>query len=133
MSVVVRHVTQKYDHLTITAYAIIVAIFCTLLASGIEIANMPGIMILNPYLIAALLYIGFVCTALAHVLWNKSLSMIEAGDCALFYPLQPMVSALLGCLFLGEKISTSFLAGAVLILGGIFFSVLAGKKVINAA
>lgn len=132
MSVVVRRVTQKYDPLTITTYGIITAMFCTLPASAIEIANTPSIKIWNPYIIIALLYMGLVCTALAHMLWNKSLSMIEAGDCALFYPLQPMVSALLGCLFLGEKLSFSFLSGAVLILGGVLFSVAAGKKVIKA-
>ncbi|NLK36177.1 MAG: DMT family transporter, partial [Gracilibacteraceae bacterium] len=75
-------------------------------------------------------YMGLVCTGLAHVLWNKSLSMLEAGTCSLFYPIQPMVAVLLGWLFLGESINLSFVFGAVLIIGGVVFSLLDINKVL---
>jgi len=71
---------------------------------------------------------GIVCTALGHVLWNKSLSMIEAGKCSLFYPLQPMVAALIGWTFLKEEINSTFIIGAVLIIFGVLFSVFARKQ-----
>lgn len=53
---------------------------------------------------------------------------MEAGICSLFYPVQPMVSVLLGALFLGEKMNASFFVGAVLIIGGVLVSVVAEQK-----
>ena len=66
---------------------------------------------------------AYACTAISHVLWNKSLSLIEASSCSLFYPLQPMISALLGSLLLGEIINLRFISGALLIIFGIIYSV----------
>lgn len=128
MTVIVRKITQKYNPIQITTYAIIIAAICSLPASIYELIVIPNIELLNPTVIISLLYIGLVCTALSHVLWNKSLSMIEAGSCSLFYPLQPMVSVLLGWLLLGEEITIRFALGAILIIGGILFSVVGNNN-----
>lgn len=119
--VMVRKVTQKYDALQVTAYAIIVAAFCTLPFSVWELSVTP--VELDVSAVLSIFYIGLICTGLSHLLWNKSLSMLEAGTCSLFYPLQPLTAALLGFLFLGESISLNFVLGAVLIIGGVIFSI----------
>ncbi|WP_261829181.1 DMT family transporter [Inconstantimicrobium mannanitabidum] len=129
VSVVVRRITQKYGALQVTTYSMFVATICTLPFSIRELIVTPNIQF-NVSVIISLLYMGIVCTALAYVLWNKSLSIIEASTCSLFYPLQPMVSALLGAMFLGENITINFLIGAVLIIGGMLISIL-GKKQVN--
>lgn len=126
-SVTVKRITKKYHPMVITTYAILVAFFCTIPFSAYELATTPGVQIFRPGVLAGLLYIGLVCTAMTNVLWNVSLSMIEAGSCALFYPLQPMVAALLGALFLGERMGLSFFIGAAFILGGVVFSVLSER------
>lgn len=128
MTVLVRRVTQKYDALVVTTYSILVALACTLPVLIYELLTTPHVQLFDPATISSILYMGLVCTALSHVLWNKSLSMIEAGSCSLFYPLQPMVAVSLGGLFSGEKMSITFLMGAVLIIGGVLFSVLAGRR-----
>jgi drug/metabolite transporter (DMT)-like permease len=128
MSVVSKRATEKYNALTVTTYSIIVAIFFTLPISIYELATIPGIKLLEPSVILSTLYLGLICTALAFVLWSKSLSMMEAGICSLFYPVQPMVSVLLGWLFLKEKMNSSFFVGAILIIAGVMFSILGGKK-----
>lgn len=125
MSVYVRKVTQKYDAIQITTYGIIVAAFCTLPLSAIELAN--TYVQFDWSIILWLLYMGLVCTALAHVLWNKSLSILEAGTCSSFYPLQPMVAVFLGWIFLGEKMNVNFIIGAVLIIAGVLFSLIEPK------
>lgn len=122
MSVLVRKVTAKYDPVVVTTYAIWTAMAASFPFCAYEWLTAPGGALLNGWLVAALLYIGLLCTALPHVLWNKSLSMIEAGRCALFYPLQPLTSAFLGWLCLDETISWSFAVGAALIIGGVLFS-----------
>jgi drug/metabolite transporter (DMT)-like permease len=120
--VMVRKITQKYDAFQVTAYAIITAAICTLPFSMWELCVMPAQF--DRSAILSILYIGLICTAMSHLLWNKSLSMIEAGTCSLFYPLQPLIAVLLGCVFLGESINLNFVIGAILIIGGVLFSIL---------
>lgn len=126
VSVIVKKVTQKYTAIQVTTYCMFVAAACTLPCSAYELVTTHNVQF-DFTAIVALLYMGLVCTALAYILWNKSLSMIEAGTCSLFYPVQPMVSVLLGCMFLGEKIDIKFIFGAILIIGGVLFSIL-GKN-----
>jgi drug/metabolite transporter (DMT)-like permease len=125
-SVMLRHVMQKYDPLTVTTYGMLVAMLCALPVAAFELSNAPQALqaLRDPGILSGLAYIGIICTAVAHTLWNKSLSMIEAGSCALFYPLQPMTATFLGFLFLDEKLTVSFATGSVLILAGILFSVI---------
>ncbi|MBP2637289.1 MAG: DMT(drug/metabolite transporter) superfamily permease [Firmicutes bacterium] len=127
VSVAVRKITQKYDALQITTYAIIIAAICTMPFSLWELSVSSDVQF-DGSVMLAILYIGLVCTALSHVLWNKSLSMIEAGTCSLFYPLQPMVAVLLGGIFLGESISANFVFGAILIICGVMFSIIGSKE-----
>ncbi|NLK35674.1 MAG: EamA family transporter [Gracilibacteraceae bacterium] len=126
-SVIIRQITQKYDSFQITVYGILIGAAFTLPVSVYEIEVASDIQF-DWKVILSLFYMGLVCTGLAHVLWNKSLSMLEAGTCSLFYPIQPMVAVLLGWLFLGESINLSFVFGAVLIIGGVVFSLLDANK-----
>ena len=77
--------------------------------------------------VVALLYMGIFCTGAAHLLWNESLSMVEAGICSAFYPVQPLVSVILGILFLHENITTSFVIGCVVIVIGVLVCILKKK------
>lgn len=126
VSVIIRKITQKYDSLQITTYGIIIAAICTMPFSLWELMVTPNVQF-DKSVILSMLYIGGVCTAVAHVLWNKSLSLMEAGACSLFYPLQPMVAVLLGWMFLGENISMNFILGGLLITSGVLFSILREK------
>jgi len=121
VSVFIRKVTQKYDSFQITTYGIIIAAICTLPLAIWELTVTANVQ-LDGSVVLAMLYIGLVCTALSHVLWNKSLSLIDAGTCSVFYPVQPMVAVFLGWLFLGENISLNFVFGALLIIGGVLLS-----------
>lgn len=127
VSVIVKKVTQKYDAIQVTTYCMIVAAGCTFPVSACELIFTHNLQF-SWSAAFSLLYMGIVCTALAYVFWNKSLSIIEAGTCSLFYPVQPMVSALLGWMFLGECISLNFIFGAILIIGGVLLSII-GKNV----
>jgi drug/metabolite transporter (DMT)-like permease len=54
--------------------------------------------------------------------------MLEASACSLFYPVQPLVSVILGVIVLGETIDARFIAGSALIVGGILFAVIRGAR-----
>ncbi len=127
-AIFVRRVTQHYDAITVTAYAIFVATLCALPAAGIELALVPHSGIFSLTNILCCLYLGIICTGLASILWNKSLSLVEASTCSLFYPIQPLVSVLLGVAILGEQMSLRFILGALLIIGGILYATLTEKS-----
>lgn len=62
------------------------------------------------------------------MLWNKSLSLMDAGICSSFYPLQPLTAACLGAVFFKEKITASFLLGALFIICGMAISLRSPKS-----
>ncbi|BCN29597.1 DMT family transporter [Anaeromicropila herbilytica] len=126
VSVFMRKVTQKYDSLQITLYGLIIAALCNLPISISEMITSNSIHI-DIESVIALLYMSIICTGVAYVLWNKSLSILEAGTCSAFYPVQPLVSILLGIVFLGETITTNIVIGAILIIAGVLLSLLKTK------
>lgn len=132
VSVIMRKVTQKYDSIQVTTYGMLIAVVGNAPFAAYELAVTPQVQFDGP-VIAALLYMGIACTALAHVLWNKSLSMLEAGNCSLFYPIQPMTAALLGWLFLGEQMNERFIIGSALIMVSVMFSILSDAWLERAA
>jgi len=119
-SIVMRMIAKKYSAIQITACYITIAFVFTMPMVFSEIKATPDIRF-DLAAVLALIYMGAVCSALTNFLWNKSLSMLEASTCSMFYPLMPMVSALLGRIFLNEQINANFIIGAVLIIGGISF------------
>ena len=121
VSVVIRKITQKYDPLQITTYGLLIAAACNLPFAVADTAMLRGISI-DFQIILSLLYMGIVCSGLAHYLWNKSLSRLPAGTCSLLYPVQPVTSVLLGVLFLHEIVTGKTVIGGLLIIFGIVFS-----------
>ena len=78
--------------------------------------------------VLAALFMGTIGTAAPHSLWNYCLSKMDASFCSMFYPMQPLVSSVLGVLILGERITVNFLVGGLIVCCGIVAAVLTGKK-----
>jgi drug/metabolite transporter (DMT)-like permease len=130
-SVSVRRITQTYDPMVVTTIAIFIATLCSLPATCIELVVIPHGDLFSLKNILCFLYLGIIATALPNLLWNKSLSFIEASTCSLFYPIQPLVSVLLGITILSEKIDYKFGIGALLVVGGILYALLSERNRIN--
>lgn len=124
ISVMVRRVTRKYDALTVTWLAMGIAMVCNLPAGTGQILASKGTFSPDVPCVLGLFYMGIFCTGISYILWNKSLSMLEAGTCSAFYPIQPLTSLLLGCVFMGETITPVYAAGAFLIIFGVLVSLL---------
>ena len=67
-----------------------------------------------------ILYLGFISSGLTYLLWNYALKRIEASKASVFLFLIPVVAILLGKILLAEKITFSIVAGAGLVLSGIY-------------
>lgn len=68
------------------------------------------------------LYVGLFPAVIAFFGWNRGVAAIGANRASLFSYLMPLFSAGLAYAFLGERIALFHLAGAALILSGIFIA-----------
>lgn len=125
-SIIIRKLAGCYDPMQVAMMAMIVALPFTGGWAAIELQSNPCTFTVSAVL--AVLFMGLVGTATAHSLWNYSLSKMDASFCSMFYPLQPLVAAVLGVIVLGERITANFVIGGAIICCGIVAAVLNGKK-----
>lgn len=124
-SIIIRRVSGRYDPMQIALIAILCALPFTGGWSFIELQSAPCSFTLESVL--AVLYIGVLGTAVTHSLWNYSLRVMDASFCSMFYPMQPLVSSILGVLFLHEAVTPGFVIGALMICCGIVAAVISAK------
>ncbi|MBQ1491473.1 MAG: EamA family transporter [Blautia sp.] len=127
VSVLTRRISKKYPPLQLTRDGVggAAVLYLPLAVAEITLGQTGQV---DLSCVLALLYLGSVCTGVAYFLWNHSLSVLEAGVCSAFYPVQPLVSSLLGVFLLGEHLDASFFLGAVLILSGVLLGLLLGGR-----
>ncbi len=122
----VRKISAHYDPIQLTLYAMAIALIFAIPAGVVNVILFPATISIKGIL--ALLYIALICTALSHVCWNRSLKILSATTCSLFYPIQPLTSAILAIVILGEVITKSFVIGSVIISVGIILAVISSKE-----
>ncbi len=114
-SVLVRQVTQQSDPLVFTLIAFVGGLLVAAPAAANEL-RIHALGEITPGVLAGIVYLGVVSTAVAAYLWNKAFAMLPAGVAALTFFAQPLVGAGLGIGLLGEPFTLQFAAGAALIL-----------------
>lgn len=124
-SIIIRRVSGRYDPIQIALIAILCALPLTGGWSLIELQSARCSFTLESVL--AVLYMGVLGTAVTHSLWNYSLRVMDASFCSMFYPMQPLVSSILGVLFLHEAVTPGFVIGALMICCGIVAAVISAK------
>lgn len=125
-SIIIRRISGRYDPMQIALIAICSALPLTGAWSLIELQSAACSFSVQSVL--AVLYMGIFGTAVTHSLWNYSLRVMDASFCSMFYPMQPLVSAILGVLFLHETVTPGFILGALMICGGIVAAVKSAPK-----
>lgn len=86
---------------------------------GLTAATVSAIPITLP-VIAAVLYLGVLSTAVAWYCWYKGIEYVDTGTVAVYFFAQPAVAAALGALFLDESLGPGFFAGGVIMAVGIY-------------
>jgi len=120
-SVLVRRASARLNTLMVSFWAVVGGLPFAIPAAGWELAQ-DVTLDWTPGVIAGVLYIGVISTALAMYLWNSAFRLVDAGAASLTFFAQPLVGTLLGVLFLGESLSLSFVLGGVLIALGLWLS-----------
>jgi len=120
-SVLIRKVTRAVDVLTTSMIAFVGGLVVSVPLSMAEISRV-GIGEITPAIIAGVLFLGIISTALAMFLWNTAFAELPAGVASLTFFAQPVVGTILGVIFLGDQITLMFIIGGVLIGTGILIS-----------
>lgn len=120
-SVLIRKVTREVDVLTTSMIAFVGGLVVSIPLSVFEM-NTAGTGEITVPIIAGILFLGVIATALAMFLWNTAFAVLPAGVASLTFFAQPVVGTMLGVFFLGDTITPMFIAGGVLIGLGIVIS-----------
>ncbi|MFA6507498.1 MAG: DMT family transporter [Treponemataceae bacterium] len=120
-SVLVRKISAKIDVLESSAIMLLGGV-PTSVAFGVAEISANGVGPIGPGIVAGVLFLGIVSTAIAMFLWNYSFAKLPAATASLTFFAQPVVGTLLGWAFLGDTITPLFLAGGALIGAGIFIA-----------
>ena len=120
-SVLIRKVTREVNVLTTSLIAFMGGLVLSVPLSGYELTR-DGLGLITPGVIAGVLFLGIISTALAMYLWNTAFAELPAGVASLTFFAQPVVGTILGVIFLGDKITPLFLVGGVMIGVGILIS-----------
>ncbi len=120
-SVLIRKVTREVNVLTTSLIAFMGGLVVSVPLSGYEITR-AGLGPITPGIIAGILFLGIISTALAMYLWNTAFAELPAGAASLTFFAQPVVGTILGVIFLGDQITPLFLVGGVMIGIGILIS-----------
>lgn len=121
-----RKLLTKYDATVFTAVTFLIGSIPFLPLMFAEFAKNPHwIELLDWRGYCGLFYGIFLSGIAGYGLLNYSLSVMNASDTVIFAYLDPIVGTVTGVFMLGEKITSLFIAGAVLIFAGI--SVAEGK------
>lgn len=123
-SVLIRKVTREVDVLTTSMVAFVGGLVVSVPLSMLEISNF-GVGQITPAILAGILFLGIISTALAMFLWNTAFAELPAGVASLTFFAQPVVGTILGVFFLGDQITPLFITGGILIGAGI---VIAAKE-----
>lgn len=128
MSVLLKRVPKNYSPIVVTAYSILVSI---ILLTPFVLGRLDELNVSKmsqPTIWGGVLYLGIISTALAFILWNRGLQLLNASSGGLFFFFQPLVGTFLGWLLLGERLGGTFWIGAFLIIGGVLIAIRGEKE-----
>ncbi|MGJ3239176.1 MAG: DMT family transporter [Anaerolineae bacterium] len=126
-SVLIRWVSQHYsgvDTLFITLIAFCGGLTLSVPASVLELTQQEIVWEqIGVGVIAGVLFIGVISTAVAFWLWNRTFALLDASTASVLFFVQPISGALLGWLFLGQALTLTVWIGGGLIVLGVLLSI----------
>ena len=125
-SVLMRRLTAKYPPVLVTTLSMTLSLLFNVPVGIASALTQP--VHFTAEAVIALIYLGVVGSGLGQVTWTGALSILPASTCSLFYPLQPMFSAILGALLLNESFKPTFFIGLALISLDVVLNTLETKR-----
>ncbi len=88
---------------------------------AMALARRPNLSLQLPEALAVI-YLGVFPTAIAMLMWYRALELVDASVLGPTQYIAPIGSTLLGWALLGEPVSASFVAGAIVIVAGVYLA-----------
>ncbi len=117
LAIINRRNVRKADSIAVAFYQNFFAAIC--LAVPIMILNIKPAPLSD---LPNLIFLGVICTALAHTLFIKALTSIRAQTAAVIAGLEPVYGIVLAFLLLNEIPDIRTLIGGIIIIGTTFFA-----------
>lgn len=112
------------DTLDITLVSFVGGFLLIIPASMFELSQTTiNLSDITPGVIAGILFLGVVSTAIAFWLWNRAFILLDASTVSLLFFVQPISGAFLGWFFLGQAMTPRIWAGGALIAIGLLLSI----------
>lgn len=118
-SILMKPVAKRIGAVRSTSYSFFIGALILLPVVYLEMSQLWPVTF-SPRALAATIYLGVICNALAFTLWNWILKHTDAGTMAVTLNAQPLGGVAIGWLWLNETLSTTGIIGAILILSGIW-------------
>lgn len=117
-----RQMLRKYPSMIVTAFAFLVGVVTFFVPTILDYLENPAWTLHISYLgILGLIYMIFLSSISAYFLYEWGLSRTSLISADLFQYLEPFIATGLAVLLLGEKVTFSFIIGAVLIALGVYW------------
>ena len=82
---------------------------------------------ITPVVLGNVLFLGVFCSAIGYWLYAMALGTLGVGVCTIFINFIPVISAIGGYFFLGERLQPLQWFGAALVLGGVYLAMSARR------
>jgi drug/metabolite transporter (DMT)-like permease len=111
----------RYKPMTVTITNIVIGtLFLVILALTVEnFSIVPGISTSTWVIV---LYLAFVCSGLAYILWYESLNHLDASKAGSFLFTIPLFTIMIAHLTIGEAVTRSVVIGAALVILGVYLA-----------
>ncbi len=128
-AIISKQILSKYPSLVVTALAFLVGILTFFLPASLEYFKNPAwISQVTVLGILGLSFMTLLSSISAYFLFEWGLAKTSVAIADLFQYIEPFIATVLAILILGERISTTFLIGAILIAIGVYLGTLAKER-----
>jgi drug/metabolite transporter (DMT)-like permease len=118
-SILMKPVAKRIGAIRATSYSFFIGALLLLPVVYLEMSQLWPVSF-SQRALAATIFLGVICNALAFSVWNWILKHTDAGTMAVTLNAQPLGGVAIGWLWLGETLSTTGALGAGMILSGIW-------------
>lgn len=119
-SLIIRSLSERYSSLFITRKVFFYGIVTILPVFLFRPFGVTAEVLARPIVWGNLLFLGVVASMLCYILWNVVIRRLGAVRATNYIYLNPLVTILTAALCIGERITAAALAGAALILYGMW-------------
>lgn len=121
-TIISKKIFEKYEAITITFWSFLVGTITFLPPFMYEALKPHWLENLNVQGIIGIAFGAFLSSAAAYFLYNWGIKQIEISKSAVFNYLNPVSGIIIAIPLLGEKITPSFLVGALLVFIGVYIT-----------